>query len=834
MGRIVALAVSGLAIFAFVWFTWLKPSDNQVPSPPSGAAGPTTVSIYASANLDQIEPGDSVFVVAEAISEQAILALQLYVNGELEGVYAAPGGGSFSLSTPFIWHAGEAGNYSLYAEAVFINQSNSYSNLLDLIVALSPTNATQGGAGDRGVSSVFPGVPSIGGFSVSPPTVQVANEEEAPAELLNESDALPIFPDPQSAPNGPELFYAKQACNMALSIHDLSNNESAFQVFRHSSLAPGWTLIATLNGQSEAEWLSFVDIDLAPGHYSYYVAAFNDLGSAESAPVFGAIGSNDCVPVAAAQIPLDTLELISLIPDEAVDIGYCYQSLNGGPWTRFPFVGFFTPDEDNDLLGGEAAPLYQRSSETNDGYFPSLDMACWGWRADDLIYLGDFSFDEDSGSNTDFLEPSEINMGLSPQLIFNTNTAEIMDATTPYLYHPFSAADYNMPVLLANISGSISACESHLDSGLSQALKEDWCKPYSHYDEDEAEKYVLWMDQGYCTGDPSECMLYADWLAKAQQEGGEVGFFVRETTKGLTTLSTINSPGQQVMHIKPGDCTQPRSFSVRMFYQPSNGPLVYGHESNPVTTGICIDQAPGISLEGNDKDYAIVEISFDLMEISGIDDAESDPETAEIFGNLYVFKSNTDLYAPWNNGIPNVEMAFLGNTYGPGVMGTSYLVLSTGQHSACPDDIDPDLNQLYPANDISFFCTHQLPDGNWDLANQFYMCESNFHDQCATWLVNGTILNTSITFNNNKLNVLVRDGDRLQISFDLNDWDDASANDNLCDGGTFLGPAPLSVWESFDGTPLEIVYPDPDISYHGDDGDAEHCVVHVSLTTVGP
>lgn len=805
--------------------------------PPLGGAAETVVSIYGGSNGGDVSADESMLIMVEAFSETPFQALQLYVDGELMGVSAASEGGSMSMATPFFWRPGEAGLFSLHAEAVLGEGESAFSDLLQVLVSERVYEAVEGeGADGSSGPSMYPGVPVSGGFTggggLTPPD---SSENVAPAEEIP-SAAAPNSNPATVAPVAPELAGKVQECSVQLSVHDLSSNESGFILFRHSSSSPGWQQIAMLNAQSDADWIQYTDSNVQPGHVSYRVSAFNDAGSATSNLANFAMGSANCAPIDLAETPaFDLIQLVSLVPEQAVDMGYCYKSLAGGPFSRFPANGFLTPDENNDLLSGQAATIFKQAAEIGQGAFPGLSMACWGWMGNDLAYLGDFGIDPIESVDQESIMPGDVSFGLSPSLVYDPNTTEINESFEPYLWYPFDAPDYNMPVFQMEFSGSASECAEYLDSSMSDSLSAAWCAPYSQYGEDDPQKYVFWYEIGNCTGTASECMTYADWLAKSEQEGGEVGFFVTETTQNFKTLTTITQTWQHVMHIVPGDCSNQRAFSVRMYYQPPNGQIIYSHPSAPpIKTGICIEDAPLAPVDADQKDYVILEISFDSLVLQGVDDDDFGTETVEIYGGFYVFKKGTDPYAAWN-AVPPAELAVLRSFYGPGVMGTSYLNLATYNHqdSACPDDVDPDLSQLYPSGNISLFCPQRLPDGAWDLAQQIYMCESNTHDQCAIWGGNEPLTITSPTYGNNSLYVLVKDGDELQISMSISDWDDGSGSDTICRAGSFLGPRSLDGWRSYDLVPFTII--SPDYNYHGaEDQDAEQCVLNGTITAVGP
>jgi hypothetical protein len=88
-------------------------------------------------------------------------------------------------------------------------------------------------------------------------------------------------PDGQVCPAAPELAVSADGCNVKLDIHDLSENEEGFGLYRQISNSPEWVHVADLASHSGKGWIETQDSNLSGG-IAYYVDAFNSKGQTSS------------------------------------------------------------------------------------------------------------------------------------------------------------------------------------------------------------------------------------------------------------------------------------------------------------------------------------------------------------------------------------------------------------------------------------------------------------------------------------------------------------------------------------------------------------------------
>ena len=89
-----------------------------------------------------------------------------------------------------------------------------------------------------------------------------------------------------SAPAAPELVAAADGCGIRLNIHDLSENEEGFTLYRQTTESPDWVHAADLASHSGKGWIEYQESNLTGG-VTYYVSAFNSQGASSSNLVAG-------------------------------------------------------------------------------------------------------------------------------------------------------------------------------------------------------------------------------------------------------------------------------------------------------------------------------------------------------------------------------------------------------------------------------------------------------------------------------------------------------------------------------------------------------------------
>ncbi|MCJ7622646.1 MAG: hypothetical protein MUO76_04015, partial [Anaerolineaceae bacterium] len=181
----------------------------------------------------QLAAGESLLVSATAVGPDAFLLVELWVDGVLAGVHAAPSGGALAFSTHFYWLPIEPGAHSLIAAAIDSEEEKTMS--AQVIVYVTPDESR--GEILTSADGDFPTVlPAPDGDSYGAPGPPDDNESIGPAGGWSGSPGdwvNSITADEK--PAAPELVGTTECCGSTLSIHDLSSNEEGFAIYRQST-----------------------------------------------------------------------------------------------------------------------------------------------------------------------------------------------------------------------------------------------------------------------------------------------------------------------------------------------------------------------------------------------------------------------------------------------------------------------------------------------------------------------------------------------------------------------------------------------------------------------
>ena len=423
------------------------------------------VSINSPQTLSQASEGSALPVDVSSNGYQPLVSTELWVDGILMGVQAAPPGGLFNFNTTFLWSTGPAGEHSLVARTLDAKGDEVMSALVVVnITAYVPSEGAEGGTPfDAGLAGVLPAFDGGGGGNAPPVNPPGPDENESPAQvgLPSVSDWVVNITN-TAPPQTPRLTATMDGCIVTLHIHDLSENEEGFQLFRSVLSAPTWTQIAALNSQSATEWITYADELTEPAKVSYYVAAVNSVGTSKSNPVTIDLTSPGC-PAAENGQDILTIQPVSFHIDAAVDQAYCYKSMGGVFWDRWPTTGFFLPGTD----GFDVQP-YKLTLAVNglDGQ-PLIDkldlyVECWGWAGGELTYLGDIHF-----GSTDLFDLGEQQQGGG---IFTMDATFTFGRYDPYGYFltaPPESAE--LPNIYAYLTYNPQVCKNHLPGELQNA-----------------------------------------------------------------------------------------------------------------------------------------------------------------------------------------------------------------------------------------------------------------------------------------------------------------------------------------------------------------------------
>jgi hypothetical protein len=280
----------------------------------------------------QLEVGETIMVEAAAIGSLPFQSMELWINGELMGVQAAPSGGAQPFSTYFSWVPVETGIYSLIAATT--DEGNK--EMSSQVVVFVTQRETGSEFVSFGSTTVLP-APSGGGYV--PPDGPGASDSTGPAMIWEGSigDWITSL-TADVKPAAPELIVIEGECASELQIHDLSDNEEGFVVYRQTGILPMWVQVAALNSQQDVDWIIYTDEGMY-GAVTYYVSTFNSKGESKSNLVLVNIDPTDCTSVGKSNV-IGTVELTLQIPTLGAQQVYCYRSLDGLTWDRWPQFGF--------------------------------------------------------------------------------------------------------------------------------------------------------------------------------------------------------------------------------------------------------------------------------------------------------------------------------------------------------------------------------------------------------------------------------------------------------------------------------------------------------------
>ena len=835
--RIIIISVLVVIIGAIAAIFFLPDSSAESPSIPIANI---TASVLEPADGSQYDDHGAINVRAQAASPDNIVSLELWVDGSVESILAAPQGGLAVYTTEYLWQPSAPGDHTLVVKAVDALGHSVYSPARHvLITAFDYEGGFSEDAADGGPTVLAVGPASPGAVPLPPAPIPPAAGDDV--GVSNPWSEPPADDGDGIPPAAPMLTLAVADCAVMLSIQDLSDNEDGFAVYRQMPNSAAWIPIAQLSAQSENEWITYTDPG-APGMPMYYASAFNSAGEASSNLVPAVVDPSGC-PENEGELPALSIELAKLQFDMPVGQSYCYQSLGGQAWTRWPDTGFFMTDDDG-VVSGEN--MFQIVIGDYDGNAESLTLAldCWGWEADELYSLGHLiSPLIEPGASGQFMLLGE---GVSVEIIFVA--LDLFDKPEVVTYDLHETYDYDMVEINAYVTEDINDCKVHLPPMLNASEQDSLCTPYppAHwiYSSPLPQSYLVWDIVGdIClAGVPlqDKCRSYAQWQSAFNQFGqGQFGFEVYEFNDlGMTFGQVTTTPFLQRYVIpRSAECGSGRVFTVRMWFE-FQGETVYSwpKDSHLGLTPTSIPCRPPINEEllsnlvqavGQTVDQAAIdELNFVIMQVtittltlanSDDDDFFDSQETLEIFGSFKVATGiNIDKYIPWE-----VRVGLI-NVLGPAMYRNRVLlyIAENTQHSSCPDDIDSDGS----AGQEDHFCPKRVTDGSYSIAG-WVTCLGNTNP-CQETRPGGmaTIFNPQMT-NNNVMTLLVLDNVPLFIQSFLRDWDDGSSIDNACIGHVEFIARTLAEWAAIQNAPFTII---------GTGIDGGTCTVSGFITAIGP
>jgi len=751
---------------------------------PSGDTASAQAAISNPQNGAQIEIGEYVMVEVSAIGPNAYTSFELWLDGALTGVQVAPEGGMQPFVAQFSWRPLELGPHSLIAAAVDGYGQKVISSQVVVLVIQGEHEIELLSPDQIGSPSVQPAPPE-GAFA--PPVEPVVGASTGPSGSWQGSpgDWVNSFLTDQK-PIAPDLIARPMGCGTNLLIHDLSDNEEGFVVYRQMVNSPAWLKLDTLNSQSKVEWIEFVDEGIS-GAVTYYVHAFNSQGEAVSNLALVNIDPAGC-PSEPESSLVESINMTLKLTEVAAEKVYCYQSRDGVNWARWPVTGFLSPDEAGNLPEGPIAIQRMDAFDAERGSIPlGLFMECWGWQGGGLSRLGDFSVVE--------LEPDLTGKqlifgeGISAEVVFSMN--EIKNLAGLFSMQ-INLKGEDQPVLPSNmpispdiprvnlsVTSDRDICGMHLPINIQSYNEQlDFCFLYPAYDPVYSgmipQPYLVWDfdSEPVCVGGVSEeCKTYQELLGLAEENGGQVGFTIQSMRGGKKTVWNVTEPNLTMFVVPPFSCIGETIFNVRMWYRPGNKGIgvsaspenqvseigedsisppktYFGPYSNWVTIP-CISYSllnPSIA-----KMVQYYDFTIELLSLGSVDDDDLGTEVVELYGYFRV--------------------------YGPSM---GYLAEVPCYFSGLDDCYDDEPNFKHVGT-TRYLLVDEWRSNGKDFINGLYpleyerLCLSTLRYSCS---YEGQV--TSYDLGNNTIRVFKEENETLWYGVKLVDYDKASNDDELC------------------------------------------------------
>jgi len=740
-------------------------------------------------NMAQFPAGVPIQVEVDATGQQPFTSTELWINGVLEGVQAGPPAGLTSLTSLYSWIPLEGGNFSLVARA--INQKNDIATSSAVIVFVNPPE--YGDQPDPEAGKVYPAVlPASPAGQTSPPPPTPGDVPEPAVEWQGSPGDWLTDLTTSSAPAAPELVVAADGCNIQLDIHDLSENEEGFALYRQTTDSPDWVHAVDLASQPGKGWIETQESNLAGG-ITYYVAAFNSQGYTSSNLALVNIDPQACPPPQPLiEIPSLHLKVKNLIFDGQISHMYCYISLGSNNWSRWPETGFVADgasEQDAPLL---VTPLILASLD-DTGVKPgpqSLDLKldCWGWQGGQLLSLGSLK------ETIDLVNPKSLHamfsgaaFDISPNILVGLKQNLFpLEGSSP----PFDIEDLGyvpesdqMPLIVAAITDLPNKCKAFMQDTFD---KEVYCFPMPGYNAgpggSNPQLYLIWDVYGdSCKGfaEGKECLPLSWWEGFAEKypdpqnpallwylDYDVIGWPIPFNQQASRILPDFPPAGESLCSL--GN----QHIQVYLDVHTSLGEI-RSAPSNLVTVPCPVPLG----------DTVDIEVNFNPMTLDNIDDGAGNYHIDDVWGHL----------AAWPGG--NQTGTYLKIGWWGGEEPTDY----------------------GGANGYIY----ELGNGTYNLAD-FYLCT----ETVGASLPCEMRANYSLPYevNNNKLVVHLKDGDSLLLDVSLWDFDNASNPDPCCNQYVWVGPRTIEQWAATVNEPYYLIQPE---------GDAT-CTLEVILNALKP
>lgn len=570
-----AFAIGCFAIIILGLIGGLVYLSTQIPDvaeqmPPS--ASPIIVTLTTPPNDSTIPLNDATTISVDAIGPAPIVAIELWVDGVRLFTKTSDAG-----VTPFTaiwsWMPSSEGTHTFVARAIDAQQRQGQSNVVRVMASKDESPTTQV------AYKTQPGdtVPIIAQkFKTTPQQIIVANPQINPnnpippgqdvsvpapeqpepgpgadtstPEASSENPSPPPNPGQGTPPNPPDktLIWIKalgnlftksnlpakpglsavvEGCNVKLTIADNSLNEDGFYLHRDEA-NPSLKPIATFGEKSGVGAFSYADVNLAQGTYVYSIEAFNSAGNALSNLAQVKIADSQC---ASSLDWAKFFQVFKLKAKQAVDKVYCYLKINDGAWNRIPHA-------DNTFLSPNAQGTFD--VETYLKSLPittiknklTLELDCWGWKGNQLIYLGNAK--ETVSSQVQLIANQFEVIAAVPQMVDLSGLGGIQGITPGAQQFLSGEVPAILPPGKLKRTSDPKECTSHMPGPLAVLGGTFTCQATTG---DDSYAVLVWEWMGGCWPGQTQCVPHVD------------GYRVyREDFPAPTLVKQIKGEGVQV------------------------------------------------------------------------------------------------------------------------------------------------------------------------------------------------------------------------------------------------------------------------------------------------
>ncbi len=619
-------------------------------------------------------------------------------------------------------------------------------------------------------------------------------------------------------PVAPELIGAGDGCNVMLSLHDKSDDEMGFRLYRSeiggdASPEP----LLTLAAGPETGWLPISDVVDHGSIYTYVAEAF-DAGGTSGPSATVTVNSFAAGCPAPEPPPLVSLVPTVLTTPQPVESVYCYVSSTGQIWSRFPEIGFLTVGEDGTLdHAGKVADVFTQVDGPEIQTPAENFWDCWGWTAGALIRVGWFSPDEEEGKiPTEMLQleltgdgggnplvtaeglpvPGGIALGVESIPVVTIPPAQSIVDIAGTVFEDLvgtidpTVTDLQMLAPRLHYSTETSDCVNRLPGWVKPDFRIALCHPGDDVGPDSGDlgdhphPYLFWdlADPDNC-GDPGNCLdpRTESYLPYTVVDSG---YHLYELTlNGEIPVKTFGF-GEELFIVPPkGPCETLRVFEVRTFVALDGG-FSYESQSPHAITLFAEPCAASVPVE--------IEVTFTTLSLGDIDDGIGDDDI-EIYGTF--------------SAIPTV------GTGGSLLYGQPKDLINCLSNESLPAAWN------IPGVDKFWSCPQLKENGDTNLgvAPSYFKCKGDHSKKCGQNVQKP---------GNNTVHVTTEQGnDSILVSVDLWDLDSASAHDPVCQASMWVTKDAGSPWSQMDGGTWFM--------YQGDNGNAS-CTVWLTFDVVAP